>query len=141
MTTTETTAAETKDPETAESAAMSFMQEVIGLFSPTKKTGEQKKTSDEVEDERKKAATKDTATLDKALHSPNDEPSESTVAESVKQKRLNSPCHTDKQCWKQCNEDLLTDATKLRWSEPVAAWNFSNKETPIQPKSNKEIVH
>ena len=134
MTATAMTSTQREDPETAESTATSFMQEFTQMLSPAKKTGKQKKTSDEVEDERKKAATKDTATLDKALHSPNNEPSESTVAESVKQKRLNSPCHTDKQCWKQCNEDLLTDATKLRWSEPIT-WNFSkNWETPIQPK-------
>ena len=78
MTTAATTGAEMEDPETAESAATSFMQGVTGLFSPAKKTIKQKKTSNEAEDERKMAATEDTTTLHKALCPPNDEPPEST---------------------------------------------------------------
>ena len=83
MTTTVTTDTEMKDPETAESTSASFTKGVTGVFSPRQKTSEQKKTSDEGEDEAKIAATEDTVGFHNALTPPKDEPHESSEARSV----------------------------------------------------------
>ena len=61
------------------------LEQIMETFTPKKKTSKQEKASDEVEDKREKAATKDPITVNNAPHLFNDEPPESTGSDSAKQ--------------------------------------------------------